>query len=418
MAIRALIASAPIPRPKVQFEKVEVRAFETRTGRVAGVVPYVGEPKWTRGIPNVVGSWSVTVPVDTKELSKELLDAYTQSWKYSWAISQGQKIWQAGPMVVEDYQGGVTTAVRGFGLWQLLTDKRLLISPTRSANNNATLPDTDVAFGPTGTSDIGSTIPAGNQNLSLHTIAKRIVQTITAATGGDLPIVYPADIAGTSVRTYPGYDLASPGQRLSELTQVQMGPEIEFAPEFVDPLTKQQIRWVMRIGNPKLGSTDIRHRWSSEKALISLAFTKDGSGRCNLDFERGNGMNRDLVTGFVAVPVSTLDPADLLLEEVGSGHTSATDSVTLDSWAYGKVVSNLIPQAVCTAIVRVPGDDGRGNATESPTLTAVELGDMCSITLIRHRRLNNGQYAFRIIGIEGAGDQLAKLTLQFIGMVG
>jgi hypothetical protein len=409
--------TAPLVRPKIQFDPIEVRAFETRTGRVAGVVPYVGDPKWSRGLPNVPGAWSVTVPLDTQDLSKDLLDAYSNPWKYSWCVSQGQKIWQAGPMVVEDYQGGFTSTIRGGGIWQLLNDKRLLINPARVDYTEVTPVDSDIAFGTTDTSDIGSAIPPANQNLSLHTIAKRIVQIMITAVSGDLPITFPADIAGTSERTYPGYDLASPGKRLSDLTQVQLGPEIEFSPEFVDPLTKQYVRWSMRIGNNKLGSTDVQHRWTEGKALISLGYTRDGSARCNLDFERGNGMNRDLIVGFYFLPVNPLDPSDMLLEDVGGAHTSATEVDTLDAWAKGAVTANLVPQAVVTAVVRVPGDDGTGQPTDSPPLTAVALGDTCSITLLRHPRLRAGQYKFRIIGMESAGTQLAKLTLQYLGMI-
>lgn len=428
-AERLAAAVTGIVRPKVTMERIKVLAFETRTGRVAATVPYVGQPVWSLGV-NTAGGWRVQVPVapdipagtssagidHLKKDYKEWLDGIADPWRFSWAICQGSKIWQAGPMIAEEYtEGSPTTSIVGAGFWQLLTDKRRLINPARATLAGIASADADVAFGPGTVSTIGSVIPAAHQNLSLHTIAKRIVQIITTAAGGNLPVVYPADIAGTSERTYPGYDLASPGQRLAELTQVIDGPEIEFRPQFVDEVTKQQIQWEMRIGNSRLGNLGFPHAFDYGKALVGINRSTNGSGRATRDWERGNGMNRDLVTGFYDQPLGP-DAAAMLLENAGQDHTSSSNVSELNGWAQSYVLSNVVTAPNYSATVRVAGDNGQGEQTRSPILTTVDAGDNCVAEVRRHPRLPDGRYKFRIVGMASSGRaEEAVLQLHFLG---
>lgn len=413
---QALFAQATLaPQPRALFDPIEVRVFETRTGRVVARVPYTGSPRWSCGLV-LAGDWGVSVKLGGDGIAKELLDGFTDPWRFSFAISQGSRIWQAGPVVSEDYNDGdTTTSLSGGGLLKLLTDKRLLLNPARPTLAGVTAATADVAFGPGATNDIGSVIPAANRNLSLHTIFKRILETVTAAPGGDLPLVLPADIAGTAERTYPGYDLASVGQRLVELAQVENGPEFEFAPEFTDPLTKQSVRWRVRIGNPTLGNLGFVYAWDQGKALIGTGFSKDGGWRVTRDFERGNGMNRDLLLGFADKALGA-NASDLLLENVGSGHTSTGDVAVLNGWAAAAVAAGASELPIMVHRVRVPGDDGSGRKTRSPNLTEVQPGDNGVFNIRRHPRLIDGAYYCRIIRIDpGQVEQTATLTTQLLG---
>lgn len=416
-ALASIEAASPMTRVRARFDPIEVRAFETRTGRVVARLPFVGTPRWSAGV-NFAGDWGITVKLGKDGISKELLDGITDPWRFSVAISQGSKIWQAGPCVSEDYNDGDdVTSLGGGGLLKLLADKRVLINPGRTTLAGVASADADVAFGPNATNDIGSTIPAANRNLSLHTIFKRILSTITAAPGGDLPLVLPADIAGTAERTYPGYDLASVGQRLMELAQVENGPEFEFAPEFVDPQTKQSVRWRVRIGNPNLGNLAFPHYWDQNKALIGTGFSKDGGWRLTRDFERGNGMNRDLVLGFADAAL-TANPSDILLESVGSSHTSTSDANVLNAWARAAVAAGNTDAPVLVHRVRVPGDDGQGNKTRSPSVTEISVGDNGYFVIKNHPRILDGTYACRIIRVDnGQVEQTAVLTTQLLGKV-
>jgi hypothetical protein len=355
---------------------------------------------------------------DSAGIDAATLDALAEPWRFSWAIAQGSKIWQAGPVISESYQGGSTTTVTGGGLWKLLSDKRTLINPNRANAATVTGTDADTAFGTGTVSEIGSPIPVANRNLSLHTIAKRIVEGIESATGGNLPVVFPDDIAGTAVRTYPGYDLATPGQRLQELSQVINGPELEFAPEFVDPTTKQAIQWRMRIGNSRLGNLGFAYQWIAGRALCGAAVDIDGSNRSTRNFERGNGMNRDLITGYSDTPVNPLDPADILLEEVGNDHTSTTDTAVLNAWAASAVAANADQERTFGFRVRTAGDDGHGNLTNSPHMAGVLNGDNGHFVVRDNPRIPDGTYAARILGMQpGRSAHEIELQTQFLAKV-
>lgn len=420
-----LTLGTPVPQPKVTFQPYSVLAYETRTGRVAGSIPFVGVPRWSAGL-STPGAWSVTVALGGSGISPDLLDGLAEPQVFSWAICQGSRIWQAGPVVGESYSDGQSnTTVSGTGLWGFLTNKRLLVNPARATLAGVGAADADVAFAPTSAtnvSEIGTPIPAGNRDLSLHTIAKRIVQTIEGAAGGDLPIVYPDDIAGAAQRTYPGYDLASPGQRLTDLTGVIGGPEIEFRPSFVDDTTRQFIQHTMRIGNDQdpvalghLGNLSFAQAWDYGKALVKLDISRDGSNKSTRDFERGNGLNRDIVVGFYDSPISA-SPGSLLLETVGSSHTSSDNKTELNGYAQSAVVTNAMSTPTFTAEVRIQGDDQQGRLTRSPNLASMENGDNFVSHVTGHRRLTDGTYYFRIINMsQGSTTQQASLALHFLG---
>jgi len=59
----------------------------------------------------------------------------------------------------------------------------------------------------------------------------------------------PGTVVGTNTRTYPVYDLATVYTRLTDITGVQGGPDVDFKPYF-DLTNPGFIRWSMQIGNP------------------------------------------------------------------------------------------------------------------------------------------------------------------------
>lgn len=63
---------------------------------------------------------------------------------------------------------------------------------------------------------------------SLGTIGKKLVEQRLAWPGSPLVFQLPADEPGTHTRTYPFVDLATVGKRLSDLTDVENGPDFAF----------------------------------------------------------------------------------------------------------------------------------------------------------------------------------------------
>ncbi|ALG06857.1 hypothetical protein [Kibdelosporangium phytohabitans] len=393
---------------------------DTRTGRVVDDLPYLDTPRYEYGI-NTAGGWGIRVPIgDT--LSAQDLDELSDPWRFSIGVAIGNHIAQMGPLVGESYNdddGLAVVDLSGGGIWNYLTTKRLLVTGDVNGTTIKTAA-ADVVFGPGATSPKGTPIPPANQNLSLHTIAKRMLQISMARTNGALPILLPADIAGTAEREYPGYDLAYLGERLMQVTQVEAGPEIEFRPRYVDE-TRTFVQWEMRIGTPaaggRLGNLNGLHQWEYGKALVKVHMNRDGSQQTHTRYERGAGMERDLLLGYAADSSFATTFGWPLLEDVGGQHTSATEQSTLDNWAAGAVNTYKKPVTTWTAVIRLAGDNGFGEDTTSPSVFEFAVGDTAIFQMKGHRRIRDGRYLVRILSVAGDSRDTAKLNVQLIGEV-
>ncbi|MGB3443897.1 MAG: hypothetical protein WBA97_34600 [Actinophytocola sp.] len=391
LAADLLAAAAAAPEPVLPWR---LFAAETVTGRIIEDIPLVGTPQWNYGI-NQAGALQVTVPIGA--IHKQTLRALLDYWRISWGLSWGSHIFQAGPVVTSrfnDAEGPPTLSVGAAGIWSLFTTKRVLANPAWVGTNLAAAE-----------ADVNLT------SLSLHTIAKRLVQN-DMTRNGSLPIVLPADIAGTAERTYPGYDMAYVGERLAQLTQVIDGPEVEFRPEYTDD-TRTAIRWKMRIGNPRLGNLGLPHAWDYGRgALTHVDEDSDGSQQQFRVWARGNGMERSLLYGYHA-DTSLVAAGWPQLDGIDNDHSSATETATLNGWARADVETYRTPVVKLAARIRLDGRDGRGQATGSPAVSEVEVGDNAAFNVRDHRWLPDGEYGQRIIGVSSGGDfQTAQLTLQ------
>ena len=389
------------------LDPIEVCVYETRTGTVRRWLPLADWPDWERGI-NGEGTWSCQVPLDDRYLSKSQITAYTTPWHFSWAIVQGTHIWQAGPVLGEDYVDGATsTQVSGVGMLGFLARKRVLLNPARATRRGAAAIDADIAFGPDDKSPVLSPIPPENKNLALASIAARLVQLALSEPGGDLPIdVASTTIPGTAERTYPGYDLGYVGQRLIELSQVDGGPELDFRPYFVTP-DRRQVRHQMLVGNPRLGviNPSVAPVWDSGRALVTLGVRRDGADQIHRQYQRGSGMDRNTLIGFAEnMGGVTSGPSQLmpLLEGVESAHSQVELQATLDSYAAADVATNATPDLTLTPTVRIAGDDGRGRGTRSPHLTQVAPGSVGVLEVRGHPRLDDGSYRVRVLRFRSA----------------
>ena len=359
-------------------------AAETVTGRIVEDVPFVGAPQWVYGL-NQAGSLQVTVPIGP--LDKARLRSLLDYWRISWGIAWGHHIWQCGPVVTyrySDVDGPPVVNIGCAGIWTLLTTKRVIANPSWVGTNIA-----DAA---------ADTVLTG---LSLHTIAKRLVQN-DMTRSGNLPIVLPADITGTAERTYPGYDLAYVGERLAQLTQVIDGPEVEFRPEYTDS-TRTAVQWRMRIGDPRLGDLGLPHAWDYQRALTHVDEDGDGSQQQMETWVRGNGMERSLLTGHYT-DTSLVTAGWPKLENIDGNHASATEQATLDGWAQADVQTYRRGITKWAGRVRIDGTDGRDNTTGSPSMDSVSVGDNAFFQVRDHRWIPDGVYGQRVLSISSGGD--------------
>lgn len=368
----------------------------TVTGDIVADIPWVGLPRWEYRL-NSAGSLTASVPVDAMDLAD--FDELTSSWRWSWGWAVGSYILQAGPVITDrcpDVAGPVTAEVGCGGLWSLEM-RRALINPTWVEGQNVAETDRNFTL------------------KTLRQIAKEMVQGDLARTGHSLPIVFPADDPpSTHERNYPGYDLAFVGERLSQLTQVIDGPEVEFRPRFVDN-TQRKIEWEMRIGSPRLGQLGYPHVWDYGQALQSVDHDRDGSNVTFGHFERGGGTERGLLTAYqddkTKVNLAGYPWPDV--ETAGSSSTSDSDTVNLQAKANGVIATYSQANVTWSATVRMDGTDGQGNPTASPTIDVVSAGDTGYFRMDGHRRIKAGSYGRRLLGASsGPSLDTAQLALQ------
>src|SRR5690606_29155363 len=209
-------------------------------------------------VPVAAGSWkqvlgdagevSATVPLGDPGVAGLGLLPYLEPWRCFLAAVEDDTVLEAGPIVGHEYDDtDRTLQVKAMGLRHVFS-KRLA---SRTGVNN---PQRQVLE---------------FSGLSLATIGKRLVQRALDNPRGELPVVLPADVSGTAERTYYGHELATVDERLSELSDVQNGPEFAFEPRLLN--NGLSIEWVMRAGSPLLTQQGQDWVWDTSAARGGVA---------------------------------------------------------------------------------------------------------------------------------------------------
>lgn len=286
------------------------------------------------------------------------IDGATEPTRTFLAILAGDRVVEAGPIWSRSEGDDGTLEIRALGL-RSLWDHRLVLNHLTSVTTPGAVAASSLSY-------------AG---VSLGTIAKRLVQEALAHTGGSLPVVFQADEAGSSVRTYPGFELASVGQRLQELSQVQGGPEIDFQPRLTPDRTG--IEWVMRTGTtaqPWLAQVGLD--WMVDTtvprgALGSLSVVEDASKVATRAWAKGSGTDEATLISRPAVATDRLDAGFPLLESAES-YSSVVDQATVDAHAAGDLVANDRPMQTWKVTVAV---DSRVGAARPGDWWSIRVGD-------------------------------------------
>lgn len=90
--------------------------------------------------------------------------------------------------------------------------------------------------------------------LSYRTIVKRLVTLATTGTARTLPIVFPADVAGSVSRTYYGYNTDVALDAIREIMDQDTGPDLDFRPRWKSDGT---LEFVMRCGDLTAGTVEV-----------------------------------------------------------------------------------------------------------------------------------------------------------------
>lgn len=294
------------------------------TGEIYAIIP-AGSASWNvvhRKAGKVEAAFLVT---------DDLLEAYPdltvqmREWRSFIGIRMAAtgRILEAGPVTGWGFDStDDTLRVTGAGLLEYFKH-RLLVEAKRTADTSKAL--------------------VWDQ-WSLGTIARNIVQTSMGVTGGGLPIVLPDTVKGTNTRTYWGYEFGVIADRLTQIMEVDGGPDIMFQPRMV-PGSATKIQWQMRVGSPLLsqeGDDWIFTMGVPDTPVLSYTVDSDGADMSFRTFAVGSGQNEDALVAQYA-NWSMIDGYGYPLLENKVTESSVEEMDTLTGWAKGDVESNRAP---------------------------------------------------------------------------
>ena len=302
---------------------------DLRTGRRIQTVPAIAGP-WS-DVLNDAGEVSCTVSLRDPVVQRLGLKESAKPGKAFLAAVVDDLVLQAGPIWLHSYNaddGRLT--ISAVGMWSYF-DHRMILPVL--AGRSPTDPTTDTRYAP------ASIDPAGpyptDTRKSLQGIARALVAQAQSWTGGNVPVILPAEIPGTAERVYRGVDLTSVGQALRDLTAVEGGPDVRFEPRWTTD--RLGIEWVMRIGTPEqpllFSAVEPTFTIGAPKSPVSN-FKTTVSGRgvaTNVYASGGRGANEAIVG--LGVNQSLLDAGYPVLELVDATRSSVTEQATLNDFA-------------------------------------------------------------------------------------
>ncbi|ASN38994.1 hypothetical protein CGQ24_08185 [Arthrobacter sp. 7749] len=129
--------------------------------------------------------------------------------------------------------------------------------------------------------------------LSYDTIAKRIMQLATSGIGRNIPIRYEDDYTGGETRTYNGYNLDTALDALTEIMDLDDGPDIDFRPEWAED---GSLRWTMRTGDLSPEGQTIEVNLAAPKTeLKGIKYQRSARNMATLQVGIGEGSGVDML---------------------------------------------------------------------------------------------------------------------------
>lgn len=363
----------PLPAAPVEDDTtVEVFAGELVTGKRLRTLP-VSSCRWSVAI-NEAGQIEAEVPLRSLSAADrvELLTS-VEPWRCYLAVQVGRQVMEAGPVQSHRYNESTgSLTIRAAGLWSWLSYRNAF--QHFELGTGVELRKTRLTY----------------RNLSLGTIAKRLIQEAQKHTPYPLPIVLPPDEVGTHEREYLASEIPVLGEKLRELTQVIGGPDIEFQPRLRDD--GSGIYWLMRTGN---GSDPLLHQqgedwfWDLSPVrgqVVDLEVDVDASNRVNRALVQGAGYDESIKLYRVATS-SEWDRGYPLLEQTYP-HTTVNLIATLRDHGRAAIEQGSRPLTTWRLVVR---------ADEKPTLGQYRPGDYASVHIPEgHVFLTPGRYRARV----------------------
>jgi hypothetical protein len=358
---------------------LRVRICDLLTGRRILDLPFL-QASWTAEL-NTAETLSAKVDINDRTIQR--LDLYNASWpgKTALIIEDSMGITRGGPIWTREYDRDAgTVTLNAKGMWSYF-DHRVLL-PLMQPTDKLTNPD--------GTAN--TRFDTSITNTSYQNIAKKWIQQSTAWTGGNLPITYENDLTGTYERNIKGAETKLIGDLLSDLTDIENGPDIEFIPQrTTDGLGYQ---WLLKTGNPRITApTTLTFDTSTPKhPITNLTITDDATNLATQIWETG-GASTDTAIIERATSPTLLNQGYPFYEKVETLSSTVTQTTTALAKAAEAIRTSQRPMHSWSFSVR------------RDSMQGAEVGSMVSIKT-RHDLFGipDDRHEMRILGLEGDSD--------------
>lgn len=358
---------------------MKVRICDLRTGRRILDLPFLSA-SWTAELNTAE---TVTAKVTVRDRTIQKLGLYNSAWpgKTALIVEDETGIVRGGPIWSRTFDRDAgTVELHAKGLWSYFDHRTLLplMNPTdKLTNANGTA---NTAF------------DTNIRNTSYATIAKRWIAQSMRWTGGDIPVVLPEDTPGTYERNIKGAETKLIGDLLTDLTQVEKSPDIEFIPRRTEDGLGYE--WVLMIGNPRITSQNTI-KWRTDvpqSPITNLTITDDATNLASQVWETG-GASSDTAIIERATDNQLTNQGYPFLEKVESLSTTVTQT------------STALAKAVETIRTSQRPTHEWGFSVRKESFQGADAGYPCSIrTRSDEFGVPDGWHDMRIMSLSGSSD--------------
>jgi hypothetical protein len=357
--------------------------YRTTTGQIVADIPVADQPTWTRQL-NQAGSISSLKVLPGSPGTPDItrLRNLIVPKVFSAAVLWGDYVCQAGPILPYD-EDDTSNMLLEFGtgsFWSILSDRLLHHPDWDPASKKITDASADL------------TITDSLPNIALTLVRGSVAWTHRA--GSALPVDIPTNStpAGTAAMTYYGYDMVSVGQRLTELTQLDKGPDIDFRPYLYSDATGRYVRHEMRVGRASDGylvQPGTPPKFDYGSSLRAVKISGDGSSVATSAFVKGSGDQYTTLSGY-ATNTTLTELGWPAADFVDQNHIDATDQNQLTGWATADLALHGKATEQWTGYV---------DSNTEPRLGSYEPGTFGTYNITAHPWLPEGAYSVRILGL-------------------
>jgi hypothetical protein len=342
---------------------------DLRTGRRIQTVPALSGP-WS-DVLNDAGDLSCTVSLRDETVQRLGLKESAKPGKAFLAALDGDLVLQAGPIWTHDYNASTGwLTMSAVGMWSYFDHRRVL--PVL-AGRLPTDPTTNTRYTAI-SADPNDPWPVDTRK-SYQGMARALVAQAQTWTGGNVPVILPAEIAGDRERTYRGADLTVVGDALRDLTKLEGGPDIRFQPRLTTD--RLGVEWVLQVGTPTqpllFSAVEPTFTVGSPKSPVTDFETMVNGRKVATNVYTSGGRAADEVLMALSGNPALIDQGYPVLEAVDSSRATVTEQATVDAFAEELAMRTSAPTETWSF---------RHRTSEQPPLAGYAVGDFARVRVL------------------------------------